>query len=371
MFCLAFDAKSALQTPTQRASTESNAALSARTASATSQAQRQTEKPLPNFMLATGWRWLILSASCILISACQKPVNTGWSGYAEGEYLYLASPVAGRLQQLSVQSGQTVSAGMTLAEFAAGSEELALQEAQQRQLSAAALASNSDKGRRPSEIAALQAQQLAAQQQVALAERELARQQQLLRQNYISAARVDEAQTQLNLAQQKLSEIRANLQTARLPARSDERQAQYATAAANAALSAQQAWRVEQKRLNAPAAGIITQVYFRAGEWVNASQPVLALLPATHRKARFYVAQQELAQFQPGQTVYLHCDGCAKRIPAKISYIATEAEYTPPVIYSNQQRNKLVFLLEARPYAEFAEQLRPGQPLDVYLTANS
>ncbi len=305
------------------------------------------------------------------LSACQKPVSAGWTGYAEGEYLYISSPVAGRIAQLKVQSGQSVNAGVSLVELASGSEELALDEAQQRQRSAEALAKNTDKGRRPSEIAALQAQRQAAQQQLALAERELARQQQLLRQNYISAARVDEAQTQLRLAQQRLNEIQANLQTASLPARSDERQAQYANAAANAAQSAQQAWRVAQKQINAPAAGVITQVYFRAGEWLNPNQPVLALLPASHRKARFYVAQQELAQFKLGQAVYLQCDGCARRIPASVSYIATEAEYTPPVIYSNQQRSKLVFLLEARPQPEFAALLQPGQPLDVYLNAAS
>lgn len=311
----------------------------------------------------------LLSAVILSSSACQKSPAVGWTGYAEAEYIYLSSPVAGRLQQLPVQQGQSVEAGSRLAEIEAGLEEAALREAEQKQLSAEAQAKNTEKGRRPSELAAIQAQLQAARQQLELAERELRRQQQLLAQNYVSAARVDEAQTQKKLAQQRLTEVQANLQTANLPARSDERQAQQALAAATAAQSQQAAWRVAQKSLKAPQAGLISQIYFRPGEWVNSGQIILALLPATHRKARFYVSQAELGQFKLGQTVYLHCDGCQRRLPASISFIAHEAEYTPPVIYSTQQRSKLVFMLEARPQAEYASQLHPGQPLDVFLSA--
>ncbi len=314
-------------------------------------------------------RLSFLGIVLLSISACQKSVPSGWTGYAEAEYIYISSPIAGRLQQLPVQQGQTVATGAKLAEIEPGLEEAAYSEAEQRQLSAEALVKNGEKGRRPSELAALQAQVGAAQQQLDLAERELQRQQQLLAQNFISAARVDEAQTQRKLAQQRLTEARANLQTANLPARSDERQAQQANASAAAAQSQQAAWRVAQKSLKAPQAGLISQIYFRPGEWVNSGQIIMALLPATHRKARFYVSQAELGQFKLGQAVYLHCDGCRQRLPASISFIANEAEYTPPVIYSNQQRSKLVFMLEARPLAEYASQLHPGQPLEVFLTA--
>jgi HlyD family secretion protein len=104
----------------------------------------------------------------------------------------------------------------------------------------------------------------------------------------------------------------------------------------------------------------------RVGEWVPAGQPVLALLPPAQRKARFYVPEAAVGGLQLGQTVQLHCDGCGAAIPARLSFIASGPEYTPPVIYSNAQRSKLVFLVEARPLkAEDAERLHPGQPLDV------
>lgn len=92
---------------------------------------------------------------------------------------------------------------------------------------------------------------------------------------------------------------------------------------------------------------------------------MLALLPPANLKARFFVAESEVATLAAGQAVTLRCDGCGEPIAAHISRIATQAEYTPPVIYSNAQRAKLVFLVEAKPEAKDATRLRPGQPLDV------
>lgn len=110
----------------------------------------------------------------------------------------------------------------------------------------------------------------------------------------------------------------------------------------------------------------VNDVFMRPGEWVPAGQPVLALLPPAQRKARFYVGQHEVGGLKPGDTVHLHCDGCGADIEARVSFIAAGPEYTPPVIYSNAQRGKLVFLVEARTVRpEDAERLRPGQPLDV------
>ena len=110
----------------------------------------------------------------------------------------------------------------------------------------------------------------------------------------------------------------------------------------------------------------VQDVFLHPGEWVAAGQPVLALLPPANRKARFYVPQSALGGLKLDAPVSLHCDGCGSAIAARISFIAAGPEYTPPVIYSNQQRDKLVFLVEARPVnAQDAERLHPGQPLAV------
>ena len=152
---------------------------------------------------------------------------------------------------------------------------------------------------------------------------------------------------------------------ARLPARPQERAAASAQAQAASAALAQQRWRVEQAAQAAPADAQVAETFYRVGEWVGAGQPVLALLPPTQIKARFFVPETDVATLKAGDVVQLSCDGCGTPIAARVSRIATQAEYTPPVIYSNAQRAKLVFMVEARPDAADAPRLKPGLPLDV------
>jgi HlyD family secretion protein len=110
---------------------------------------------------------------------------------------------------------------------------------------------------------------------------------------------------------------------------------------------------------------VVADTYFRVGEWVNAGQPVVALLPPGAVRARFFVPEAELGALQIGQAVELRCDGCGAPMAARIDFIATAPEYTPPVIYSNAQRARLVFMVEARPEAKDGARLKPGQPIDV------
>ncbi|MDT4867109.1 HlyD family secretion protein [compost metagenome] len=106
-------------------------------------------------------------------------------------------------------------------------------------------------------------------------------------------------------------------------------------------------------------------MFFRVGETVAPGQPVLSLLPPGGVKARFYVPETEVGALATGQWVGLRCDGCGEPIPARIIRIASGPEFTPPVIYSNAQRARLVFLVEAAPRPADASRLHPGQPLDV------
>ncbi len=134
--------------------------------------------------------------------------------------------------------------------------------------------------------------------------------------------------------------------------------------AASAALR-QSEWRREQKQQRAPVDAQVADTYFRPGEYVGAGQPVLSLLPPANIKARFFVPEAEVGRIKTGDAVQLSCDGCGAPIAARISRIAPQPEYTPPVIYSNAQRAKLVFMAEARPAPQDAPRLKPGQPLDV------
>lgn len=124
--------------------------------------------------------------------------------------------------------------------------------------------------------------------------------------------------------------------------------------------------RMNRRRAVSPADGTIQQVYFRPGETVPAGRPVLALLPPGNLKIRFFAPQAQLPEIKYGEAVAVSCDGCEKGLTAKVSFIARNAEFTPPVIYSQEERAKLVFLVEARP--EQPEKFRVGQPVTVALS---
>jgi HlyD family secretion protein len=144
--------------------------------------------------------------------------------------------------------------------------------------------------------------------------------------------------------------------------------AQAALRDANAKLNAAKT-RLARRRVASPVTGTVEQVYYRPGEMVAAGKPVIALLPPHNLKVRFFVPETELAKIAIGGKVTISCDGCASDLTAKISFIARSAEYTPPVIYSMEERKKLVFLVEARP--DHPAKLRVGQPVDVRLAAEA
>ncbi|MFO1341210.1 MAG: HlyD family efflux transporter periplasmic adaptor subunit [Burkholderiaceae bacterium] len=313
--------------------------------------------------------WAAAALAALGLGGCHAPAPTGWSGYAEGDYVYVAAPVAGTLATLSVQAGQTVAAGAPLFALDATPSHAARAEADARVRAAQAQADNAGKGRREDEVAVVRAQLAQARAQAERTQAEWLRQRALVAQGFISESRLDDAATARTQARDRVAELEASLRVALLPARSDERA--NAAALVDAAREAQRQlqWREQQAMQSAPAAGLVADTFWRAGEYVPAGQPVLALLPPEARKARFYVPEAELGGLALGQAVSLHCDGCGAPIAARITRIASQPEYTPPVIYSNSQRAKLVFLVEARPAAADATRLHPGQPLDVHPVA--
>jgi HlyD family secretion protein len=104
---------------------------------------------------------------------------------------------------------------------------------------------------------------------------------------------------------------------------------------------------------------------YREGEWVAAGNPVVRMLPPQNIKVRFFVPETVVGSLAIGHKVSLHCDGCVTDIPATVTYVSAEAEYTPPVIYSNETRGKLIYMIEAHPTREDAPKLHPGQPVSV------
>ena len=310
-----------------------------------------------------------LLAGSVALGACGSKADPAWAGYVEGEYVYVASPIAGALTTLAVQRGDEVKRGAPLFALDDQAERAAREEAAARASGAGAQAADLAKGKREQEIAVVQAQITQARAQAVQASAELARQEALVTQGFVSASRLDDVRAAARQARGRVAELEASLRVAQLPARSDERSAAAAsTDAARFALE-QARWREQQKQQSAPADARVADTFFRAGEWVGAGQPVVSLLPPGATKARFFVPEGELGAIAIGQAVSIACDGCSAPVAARISFIATKAEYTPPVIYSNSQRARLVFMVEARPDPKDAARLRPGQPIDVHRAA--
>ncbi len=298
-------------------------------------------------------------------AACSDAGPRSYQGYAEGEYVRVAAPFAGTLQVLSVKRGVQVEAGDALFALEQENEAAARREAGERLKNAGAQLANLQKGRRPTEIDAIRAQLAQAEAGLRLSAAQLKRQEQLVAENFISKERLDEARTAYARDTQRVTELKAQLATARLGARPDEiKAAEYSVEATRAAL-AQAEWRLAQKSVKAPVAGLVQDTFYVTGEWVNANAPVVSLLPPQNIKVRFFVEERKLGTVRAGQRVTLTCDGCAAPVAAEVSFISPQAEFTPPVIYSRQERARLVYLIEARLSLEDAVKLRPGQPVEV------
>jgi HlyD family secretion protein len=124
-------------------------------------------------------------------------------------------------------------------------------------------------------------------------------------------------------------------------------------------------WDLAQKRQSAPKAGLVFDTLFREGEWVPAGRPVVAILPPENTKVRAFVPEAQIASIHPGDPVRVTLDGLTSPLAGKISFVSPKAEYTPPVIYSRESRDKLVFMIEVVFSPEVAAKLHPGQPVDV------
>jgi HlyD family secretion protein len=304
----------------------------------------------------------------LVLAGCSQQGPATYQGYVEGEYVLVASPDAGSLQSLNVARGQTVASGAPLFTLERGNETAGKQEAEERLRAAQAKLDNMRKGQRAPEVDALEAEAAQAEAALKLSEAQFKRNQELFESGFISSAGLDEAKANLARDRARTQQSQAQIRVAKQSVgRSEEMaQAQAEIDAAKAVL-AQADWRLGQKAQSAPQGGLVQDTFFVQGEWVPAGRPVVSILPPANLKLRFFVPETEVGQLKIGQAVKATCDGCGAPIPATISYVSPNSEFTPPVIYSKESRAKLVFMIEATPVAAEAMRLKPGQPLDVAL----
>lgn len=264
-------------------------------------------------------------AALLVLTACEKPHEGRWLGYAEGEAAFIAAPQAGWLTDVKIKRGDLVKKGDVL--FVLDNTS---QTAMRDQANAA--------------IAQAQSQRNEAEASLDLARRQFERQRDLLKDGATSRQNYDQAKSAYDAARAVIETLNAS-------------EAQAKATLANAA------YQLAQRDVVALTSGRVQDVYFRQGEYAQGMSPVVSVLPPENVYVRFFVPEAEFNAIKLGQSVIVHCDGCGKGLRATISFIASQHEYTPPVIFSNQSRSQLVFKVEAR--AEGGLKLNPGQPVDI------
>lgn len=273
-------------------------------------------------------RQLILCVIYIsLATGCSRQPAWKAQGYIEGRYTYIATSVAGILTHLYVDRGKYVKAGDMLFVLEQQPESDKLKAAQDSLQQAIA-------GRN------------AINANLDFAKLTYQRYQILVPKKAIQQSALDNARSTYNATLQQLTQADASI------------------AEANALL-AQAQWMLKQKSVNAPVEGLVFDTFYRVGEYVEAGKPVLSMLAPENIKVIFYISEVNLGAIHLGDKVSVQCDGCQQNYEGTISFISPTAEYTPPVIYSNETNAKLIFRIEGSFAPDQARMLHPGQPVTV------
>lgn len=307
---------------------------------------------------------LPFAASLFVACADASPFATG---YVEGEFIHVAPVESAQVRAINVARGDRVAAGIVLVEMERKDAEIALAQAEANLAQAENQLANLLEGARPEEIAVIQANLHSAELQAEETRRQRDRILQLTEKGVSTDAQRDDAVTAAEVADAKVAEIRAQLSVAQLSARPQEiARARAAVDAARAARDQTQ-WKLENRLLALDEPVTVVDVIRRVGEIAGPSAPVLSVLGENAVKLRLYVPETSFADIAVGDLLAVGCDGCPAGVSARISYISDEPEFTPPVIYSLENRQKLVYLVEARPTDALQTGLKPGQIVDVRL----
>lgn len=308
----------------------------------------------------------IVPFASYLFAACSaQPLAVG---YVEGEFVQLAPLEVAQVQSVAVRRGDRVEPGKPIAMMEDADAKIAVAQAEAALAQARAQLADLQVGKRPDEIAVLEAAVRTAKAQADDAQRTLLRTQDLTKRGVMTQAQLDDAATKVEVAEASINQATANLAVGRLPARPEEiKAAENAVKSAEAQLDSAR-WHLTKRTIEAPAPGRITDVIRNPGDIAGPSAPVLTMLPDGAVKLKVYIPEDKFSTVRVGDTLSVRCDGCAPGLQARVSYVSPDPEFTPPVIYSLETRQKLVYLVEAHP-VDPASPLQPGQIVDVDLAA--
>jgi HlyD family secretion protein len=306
------------------------------------------------------------SFAMIALAGCSNGGGQTVQGYVEGTYVYVSAESGGRLVSRPATAGARVAEGDLLFAIDDADQTAAVAGAEARLAQAQAQLANLKTGERPEEVSVLAATLTSARATAQNAEDDYRRKLQLKQNEAVAQSVVDTAKTAADTAEAQVDVAQRQLEVARLPARPEEIDAAERNVTALQSDLTQAQTALGRRTVKSPAAGLVEETYYEPGEMVTAGQPVVSLLPDTNRKVRFFVPERLLAKVGLGDEVAVTCDGCASGLKGKVEFVATAAEFTPPILYSKDSRDKLVFRVDARPEGD-AGKLKVGQPLDIHL----
>ena len=290
----------------------------------------------------------------------------GLAGYAEADYVKVGPTQQGLLAEASVVRGSQVSVGTPLFTQDETADRAARDQAARQLQQAKDQLANLEAAGKPTEIQQAEANLADGRATVERVKLDLDRAQALIKDGAVTVQTLDQRRADHRSAAARVAALEAALAQARAPmGRQGEIQAQRAAVEAAQAALEMAEWRLSQRRVTSPVTGRVADMLARPGETMAAGAPVVSLLPPGNIFVRFFVPEADLARIHRGDMVRLSCDRCRTNITATISFVSPQAEYTPPVIYSDQSRAKLVYLIEARPPPEQAALFNPGQPITV------
>lgn len=298
-----------------------------------------------------------------IVTGCHRHEKHDYQGYVEGENIYLASPYSGDLSSMLIQRGQQVKKNQLLFTLDPNPQKISLMESSAAVEQAQQVYNDLKKPKRPDELAAIAAQVAQAEAQVNLATLRVKRNQILFDKHVLDKDSLDASIERAHELTALKTQFEANLALAKLGGREDQIKAQLAQISIFKAKMNQAQWQLDQKSLYSPADGIIFDTYYKLGEFVDTARPVLSLLAPENIQVEFFVSAEAVGAMKLNQKIIFNCEGCKPNNFAVIQYISPEAEYTPPLVYSRENIDKLVFRIKAHP----AEPLRfkPGQPVVV------
>lgn len=299
-----------------------------------------------------------------LFTICLPPLPLA-TGYVEGEYVQLAPVEVAQIEDVTVRRGESVRRGQVMVRLERLDAEIAVASAEAELAQAESQLNNISSGARDEEIAVIEAALNSAQAQAAESGRELQRQSDLLARGATPRAAFEVAETKDQISQAKVKELQANLLVARLPAREHEIRAARAAVDRARAAGRSASWRLSKRDLVSEVDGLVVDVIRHAGEIAGPQAPVLLVLPDGAVKLRLFLPEKHMATVETGTSLAVSCDACPDGLIAKVNYISDGPEFTPPVIYSLENRQKLVYLIEARMTGGGA--LKPGQIVSVDL----